>query len=204
MKPTLIYFNGLGRGEIIRFLLSYFEVDFEDIRINSIAELEKYKPDLLFGQVPQYKDCEIGNIVQTNAICRYIAEKYGVRGKDIVERAKIDEIFESTEDIYMAQYIAHRDGNAIEIEKICKILVPKYCAAWETILNKKSNGKYFFGDKATLADLSVFKTMNHLKVFDFKISTESYPKLNAMLADIGSQAQVQKYVHNCRITPLNF
>lgn len=49
----LYYFNGYGRAEQIRMLLSHAKADFEDVRITG-EDLAKYKAEgkFEFGQVP--------------------------------------------------------------------------------------------------------------------------------------------------------
>ena len=44
-KPVLTYFNARGRAEIIRLILAYAEVDYEDKRINN-TDWPALKPSL--------------------------------------------------------------------------------------------------------------------------------------------------------------
>jgi hypothetical protein len=53
MSIKLWYFDGYGRAEAIRMMLTYLEAPFEDIRVN-YEELAKLKAEgiLEFGQLP--------------------------------------------------------------------------------------------------------------------------------------------------------
>ena len=91
-KPTLTYFNTSGRADLLRLILEVAGVayDYEALNVPFYPSTGKdwfdYKQEnadhLLFGQVPRYQDGSV-DLVQSNAIARYLAQKYGLAGKDI-------------------------------------------------------------------------------------------------------------------------
>ena len=81
MQPTwkVHYFNGFGRGEAIRMLLTHAKVNFENVNYGEGANnwMEaKASGKFEFGQVPAIE----GNgkvYVQSGAILRYLGLRYG-------------------------------------------------------------------------------------------------------------------------------
>jgi glutathione S-transferase len=95
-KPELTYFDIRGRAECIRLLLEEVAVAYEDRQITN-AEWQQLKPRTPFGQVPLLR---IGNIelVQTQAILRYLARAHGLSGDSETERTRCDIAVESIRD----------------------------------------------------------------------------------------------------------
>lgn len=100
------YFNFRGRGEAIRFLLSYGGIEFEDIRFEE-DEWPKIKPckflnfikfwkflnfiefsAMPYGKVPVL---EVDGVKysHTLAICNLLGEKLNIAGSNEVEKAQI-------------------------------------------------------------------------------------------------------------------
>lgn len=90
-KPVLTYFNTSGRADLLRLMLEVARVDYdyEALSVPFYPSQGKdwfhYKQEnadaLLFGQVPRYQDSKSGvDLVQSNAIARYLATRHGLRG----------------------------------------------------------------------------------------------------------------------------
>uniref|UniRef100_A0A8C4ZWX3 glutathione transferase n=1 Tax=Gadus morhua TaxID=8049 RepID=A0A8C4ZWX3_GADMO len=90
-KVVLHYFNGRGKMESIRWLLTVAEVEFDEVHLTSRDDYEKLLADgvLMYEQVPMV-EIDGMHLVQTKAILKYIAEKYNLNGEDIKERAMYD------------------------------------------------------------------------------------------------------------------
>lgn len=123
----LVYFNVMGLGEPIRFLLSYGGVEFQDIRINhSSEEWSNMKSSIPFftlfpyefhdlqlyfnvfsatpfGQLPTL---EINGKVysQTLPICRYLAKQFNLLGKTDLDTLQIDAIASALYDFRRRKY----------------------------------------------------------------------------------------------------
>ncbi|XP_040409859.1 glutathione S-transferase-like isoform X3 [Cygnus olor] len=99
-KPRLIYINGRGRMEPVRWLLAAAGVEFEEKFVETREQLEKLVKDgeLLFQQLPMVEIDGV-KMVQTRAILSYIAGKYNLYGKDLKERAWIDMYVEGITDL---------------------------------------------------------------------------------------------------------
>ena len=91
----LIYFNLRGRGEVARLIFTYAGQQFEDYRVKS-KEWPQFKTSTLTGKLPilEIKDenNKLTSLVQSRAICRYLANKFNLAGATDLEKAKADEI----------------------------------------------------------------------------------------------------------------
>ncbi|XP_078036844.1 glutathione S-transferase S4 [Augochlora pura] len=103
-KYKLTYFNVMGLGEPIRFLLSYGGVDFEDVRLeHSSTEWTTTKTTTPFGQLPTL---EINGKVysQTLPVCQYLAKQFRLRGRTDLDDLEIDGIANALHDFRRRKY----------------------------------------------------------------------------------------------------
>lgn len=161
----LYYFNGKGRAEVIRLILSAAGKEFQDIRFE-FDKWPEHKPKTPQGMLP-YIEFDDVTLPQSNAINRYLAEKYGMFGKNLWERTMIDVIYETGLDLRekMVEAMFEKDeGKKAELfDKLGSEIVPKYLGLFDGFLDKKTNGSVFFvGNSVTLADLLVFHLLDGL------------------------------------------
>ena len=97
--PKLGYWDIQGLGQAIRMLLTYLDIEYEDIvydnTIRSTTWMNEIKPNLGldFPNLPYYKDGDL-KLTQSLAIIRYLGKKNGMYGKTAEESAKIDMLME--------------------------------------------------------------------------------------------------------------
>ncbi|KAH7716775.1 Glutathione S-transferase 1 [Aphelenchoides avenae] len=92
----LVYFDVRGRAEPIRMLLHHEGMEFEDVRFPG-DQWPAYKPDAPFGKAP-WLEVDGRKLAETDAICRYLARKFGLAGKGEWEQAWVDAIADSFKD----------------------------------------------------------------------------------------------------------
>ncbi|BES96367.1 glutathione [Nesidiocoris tenuis] len=165
-KYKLTYFNIMGLGEPIRFMLSYMGIDFDDFRISSYPEFaSKYKPNMPFGKMPVL---EIGNdrFYQSIALCRYLGKQTNLGGDNLREDLEIDMIIESISDVRSTvwTYFYNRDEqNKEKIKpKIMEEIVPMYMKKFDEIIEKDgflANKKLSWADVYFVAILGYFSYM---------------------------------------------
>ena len=102
--PKVYYFDGPGRGEVIRLVLTFAGKEFEDIRFSTYKEwTEKYKALSPLGTAPFYQEGEF-TIAGSLGIARYVAEKNGLGGSNPIENAQLesytDAIFDCGSKLY--------------------------------------------------------------------------------------------------------
>nr|CAD7429488.1 unnamed protein product [Timema monikensis] len=139
-KYKMIYFNGLGLGEAIRFLLSYGKQEFEDYRFEE-EQWPTIKPTMPFGRTPVLEiDGKITH--QSVAICRYLAKQFGL--------AEIGSYY----------YDANEASKAKKKVTLLNETVPYYLKKFDETV--KDNGGYFVGGKLTWADLFFVSRLYYL------------------------------------------
>ncbi|KAL0280898.1 UNVERIFIED_CONTAM: hypothetical protein PYX00_002056 [Menopon gallinae] len=108
-KYKLTYFQITGLGECIRFLLSYGNIEFEDVRV-TWEEWNNVKPKMPFGKVPVL-EIDGKELHQSAAICRYLAKKMNLCGKDDWESLQIDIIVDTISDFTLEVGKCYYDPN---------------------------------------------------------------------------------------------
>ena len=160
-KFTLHYFGGNGRAAIARAILSYAKADWtndlikrEDwpkIKTSGLCEYEQV-PVL---EVGEKKYCE------SNAINLYLGEKFDLLGKDAEENYQINNLLMAAEDyskVAMALYLCTDESKKPELKKNAENKLKFLFTRFEKRYVDLGKGKYFLGDKFTLAD--IFLTVN--------------------------------------------
>uniref|UniRef100_A0A803SW57 glutathione transferase n=1 Tax=Anolis carolinensis TaxID=28377 RepID=A0A803SW57_ANOCA len=197
-KPKLHYFNGRGRMETIRWLLSAAGIEFEEQFIQSKADLEKLKKDglLLFQQVPMV-EIDGMKLVQSRAILNYIAEKYNLCGKDIKQRALIDMYSEGAFDLCeMIMMLPWKYPDLKEREKETSAVLEKATGRYFPVFEKvlKDHGQDFLvGNQLSRADIQVLEVI--LATEEMKADVLSkFPLLQAFKARISNIPNIKKFL----------
>jgi len=129
---TFTYFNLRARGVHIHLLLEFSGEKYDNKAV-TFQEWPTIKPTMPFGQIPFYKDEKVA-IPQSHAIARYLASKHGLYGKNEVDRAHIDVIYEAFEDLQREVHKIIADpAYATKKETLIKETFPKHYAALEAI-----------------------------------------------------------------------
>uniref|UniRef100_A0A914QC33 glutathione transferase n=1 Tax=Panagrolaimus davidi TaxID=227884 RepID=A0A914QC33_9BILA len=97
-KVKIFYFDARGLAEPSRLILHFANIEFEDIRINN-EEWPAIKSTTKTGKIP-YLEFDGHLIVESYAMHRFLARKYGLAGKDEFEQAKVDGIADIAKDFY--------------------------------------------------------------------------------------------------------
>ena len=155
-KYTLHYFGGNGRAVIARAILSYVKADwtndlikFEDwpkIKKSGLCEYEQ----LPVLEVDDKKYCE------SHAINLYLAEVFKLMGKDIEENYQIRNVLMAFDD-YMTPIwgalFSKDESKKEELKKAAEAKLNFFFEKFEKRYVDLGKGKYFLGDKFTLADI---------------------------------------------------
>ncbi|XP_068613203.1 glutathione S-transferase 3-like [Brachionichthys hirsutus] len=155
-KVVLYYFNGRGKMESIRWLLTVAEVEFDEIYLTTREQYEKLLSDgaLMFQQVPMV-EIDGMKLIQTKAILNYIAEKYNLHGKDIKERVMINMYSEGLIDLMemmmMLPFIPDPKEKLDNIESKAK---ERYLPVFEKVL---SGLIYLVRGKVSCADVQLLE-----------------------------------------------
>jgi glutathione S-transferase len=163
LKLTYFGFDG-GRGEPIRLALAYGKIPFEDHRFPP-SDWPAMKNQTPLHQVPVMEvDGHI--ITQSNTLLRYAGKLAGLYPKDALEAAHCDEAMETIEDIVIkivpTMFIQDDEEKRRAREALAAGPIPLFLGRLETML-KERGGRYFAGDRLSVADFKVFLWTRHLQ-----------------------------------------
>ncbi len=162
LKLTYFDFHG-GRGEPSRLALAIGGMAFEDDRV-AFADWERRKADTPFGGLPLLEvDGEI--IAQSNGINRYVGKLTDLYPADPWQAALCDEAMDAVEDITI-KVVATFDLPEAEKRAQRQALVDGPLRLYLTRLQERleaHGGRYFAGNRLSVADLKVFLWIAHLK-----------------------------------------
>ena len=193
----LIYFNVMGLGEPIRYLLSYGGVQFEDIRLDfGSSEWTKMKPTTPFGQIPVL-EIDGKPYSQTLPICRYLAKQFNLLGKTDLDTLQIDAIANALHDFRkqtVSYYYREPDPvlKAKKREEVFTNVIPYYLGKLEELV--KNNGGYLHGGQLSYADLFFVAISDALSTAYESDITNDKPHLKALTEKVLAIPSIKAWV----------
>jgi len=184
LKLTYFAFDG-GRGEPIRLALAYGKIPFEDHRFPP-GDWPTVKETTPLHQVPVMEvDGKV--ITQSNTLLRYAGKLAGLYPSDPLEAAYCDEAMDVTEDIVSkvspTMFIQDEAEKRRAREALAAGPIPLYLGRLATML-KERGGRYFAGDRLSVADFKVFLWTRHLQSGQLDhIPTDIVQRLTPALAE---------------------
>ncbi|KAM9847333.1 glutathione S-transferase 3-like [Aulostomus maculatus] len=155
-KVVLHYFNGRGKMESIRWLLTVAQVEFDEVYLTTREQYQRLLSDgaLMFQQVPMV-EIDGMKLVQTKAILNYIAEKYNLHGAQLEDRVRInmysEGIMDLMEMIMMLPFSADPKSRLDNIQdKACQ----RYLPVFEKVL---SGHIHLVGGRMSCADVQLLE-----------------------------------------------
>ena len=157
-KYTLHYFAGNGRAVIPRAILCYAKADWTNHAFGH-DEWAKIKKSGLceFEQVPVL-EVDGKKYSQSHAITLYLGETFNLLGKDKEENYQINSLLLAEDDINMDIWKAIFNPDEAKKAELMKAALEKFkffLGKFEQRYVNLGKGKYFLGDKFTLADIIV-------------------------------------------------
>lgn len=187
------YFDAAGRGELTRLLLTFGGVEFVDERIQH-ADFLALKPTLPLGQLPTITvDGTVYS--QSMAMARYAAKLAGLFPANPEHALRADMVSETLCDLVntLVAIVFVEKDEAVKAEKSKTFIdetVPKVLAA----LEKMVQGKFFLGESVSYADVQLFDfVVNGIKPRFAELSTAAFPKLEAIMENVKSNANIVAY-----------
>ena len=155
-KYTLHYFGGNGRAVIARALLTYVKADWT----NDLIKKEDW-PKIKTSGLCEYEQVPVLEVdgkkyCESHAINLYLAEVFNLMGKDPEENYQIRNILMAFED-YMGPIwgalFCPDEAKKAELKKKAEEKLKFFFGKFEKRYVDLGKGKYFLGDKFTLADI---------------------------------------------------
>ncbi len=218
-KPTLIYFAGRGRAELIRLLLAEAGVDYDEHHVGrgtppangrptDIPEL-KAMGVLPFGAVPVWEEPGGLRLAQSAAIVNHLARRHGLRGADLLEEARCDELLGAVDDVrgeLRKRQVAAPGERADVRRELQERVLPRWFGDLERHLALRLDSTGFAaGASLTVADLALWYLLELVKDNGLGSAVEGCRSLLAFYGRIAARPRLAGYVASPRrpaFTPL--
>nr|XP_054773650.1 glutathione S-transferase 1-like [Lytechinus pictus] len=207
----LTYFDARAKGEPARMLFELTGQKYEDIRYGFEGqEWPQIKGDrkrFPLGQLPVL-DVDGQLVVQSRAIYRFLARRFpgDYYGKNDEERTQMDVFMGMVADIEIAVLPAFETPDAAKREAdLVKArdssLKPSYEFFSQSL--QKAGGKYFIGNRMTLADLIIFNLIDFFldSTVGLKTYFDPYPNLFKYYETIKNDSPLTGYLKTRKYTP---
>nr|QUF59409.1 glutathione S-transferase GSTS8-1 [Brachionus angularis] len=202
----LVYFDLKGRAEVCRILFALSGKEYIDERI-SFDDWPKVKPTTPFLKAPVLEIIDIESqdviqIAQSSSIMRFLANKFGFSGKNEIEKAQTDMLYEQINDMFENLVFIYKKRN--EEEKNADLYlaynttIPTSLGLIQNILDKNiDKSGYLVGDSLTYADVALINFYDWLR--DYKESIlEKLPLLKQHYEFIISLPAIKQHIYKYR------
>lgn len=165
----LTYFNAKGAAEVCRFIFAQAEVKYEDVRLEwGGEEWAKLKPSTPTGKLP-ILEVDGKQLPGSGPIARFLAEKYGLAGRDDFENGVIAGVIDTANDFRVKMMAVIFESNEERKAKLLKVLededIPTFFGIFERMImeNKDaSNAGWIIGPSVTYADFTIYWILEYL------------------------------------------
>ena len=204
----LHYLDVYGRAEIIRIILHYNKVPFEDIRYSFPEWIEK-KSNFKFNQIP-ILEIDGKQLSQSNSIARYLAQLYGQYPTDPAEIYQVESLIDFFGDIHTKLLVwffeQDPEKKTVILEEFLKNTLPGLITPVNNILKQNTTGSGFFiGKSLTLADFAVVNFATRILAHPERlVHTQSIldanPELAAYIKE-KTEGEFKEYLSTRRTAP---
>ncbi|CAL8284868.1 unnamed protein product [Arctogadus glacialis] len=191
-KVVLHYFDGRGKMESIRWLLTVAEVEFDEVHLTRRDQYEKLLADgvLMFEQVPMV-EIDGMHLVQTKAILKYIAEKYNLNGEDIKERAMVDMYSEGLIDL-MEMIMVLPFTPPADMKTKLEGIETKATGRYLPVFEKAVSGSIFLvGGQLSCADVQLMECSLTLEKFPGILA--QFPNIKSFQGRMSEKPAIQRF-----------
>jgi glutathione S-transferase len=210
VEATLYYFCGRGRADQIRWLMAASNISFVQRDVDSRQKFVFLASELPFGKIPMLQ-IDGMEIIETQAILRYLARRAGLAGQSDFEILLVDQLVEAVRDwltpVIAAPFVKQNayktTGNRNDSEVVAKMKehFAKSADRFETIL-KSNGGMYLVGKSITYADILVAHCITwYVEECGGEI-LEPYPTLVDLQNSIISIPNVRRFIRSTLFYPL--
>ncbi|KAF7637865.1 hypothetical protein Mgra_00002568 [Meloidogyne graminicola] len=197
VKYKLYYFDVRGLGEAIRLCFHYAGETFEDIRFTH-AQWPNEKNKFFYGKVPVL-EVDGKQLSQSGAILQFLANKFGLSGKDEWEKAKLVEIFDFYKDVYneLSSYIytklGFREGDVDQLKKTVFLPgIERIFPLFVKLLTQSGSG-FFVSSGLTYIDFVLAEYFDVIRSIEPEVFGK-YKELTAFIDKVYSLPKLKNYL----------
>jgi len=166
---------------------------------------------LAFNSLPSYSDDDVF-LVQSSAIVRYLAKKFGLNGSNLKEESLIDQFAEGVSDLVMiprtafnVMYPVQQEVTSETLENSMEKILLEKIPHFLTFFERALEGKIFLvGDKISYADISLFYALDIFLELWGEYFTKQLSKLQNLKhfhQRIKSREGIQNHLNNPKRFP---
>lgn len=191
----LTYLAGHGRAEQCRWMLAAAGIEWEQVALTSRVEfLQLQQEKLLFGQLPLLEIDGL-ELVQSNALFRYVAQREGLWGKDLAEAATVDMLAEGVRDarevVLGFPFAVDQDASATKVPA----RVARQMAVFEAWGLSQAGGRLgFLASGLCAADVLVAELVEELLNICPQAIAAEYPTLVALHGQVVARPSIAAYL----------
>merc|ERR1712050_203080 len=151
------------------------------------------KPTTPYGQTPLLSwDGEI--IAQSMTITRFLAAQFGLKGKNNLESAQIDEVVDTIEDVIGVAIKTHFETDQVKkAETIAKLnesaILPMLANIEKRLVSR--GGQFLVGNALSLADIHLFFFCSEYASPQLLATT---PEIANLVKKIGALPNIQRWI----------
>jgi len=196
----LSYYDGCGRAEGIRWILSLGGVDFEDVRVPHAFPAPPLPADIKekcrWGQVPLV-EFDGKTLVQSMAIARFYARQFNLVPEDPYQAALCDEYVDAMGDlnavIWPAVFIQEPKEKEEKLKEAIQKVKTRFLDVFESII-KANGGKHLVGDKLTWADIVLAQTLDQFQLLLQMNLAEGHENVNKLKEGVMNTPKIKEWV----------
>lgn len=211
-NPTLLYFPGRGRAELIRLILAEAGVEYDEHHVGHGTPPSGGRPTdvgalkaagvLPFGAVPVWEEPDGFRLAQSTAIASHLARRHGLLGKGTLEAARCDELLGCVDDVrgeLRKIPLAAPERRADVRTELQASVLPRWLADLERHLAPRLQATgYAVGGALTVADLALWYLLEMLRDNGFGAALEGCPALEAFFGRIAARPRIAAYLASPR------
>ncbi|XP_070495034.1 glutathione S-transferase-like [Chironomus tepperi] len=200
MSHKLYYFNIRGLAEPIRYILKYSGTEFEDVRIER-EDWPNWKEKMPMKQVPVL-EIDGKKYFQSVSICRYLAAKFGLSGKDGEENLEIDSAVDTFVDMRIKvtqAFMLPDDQKEAAMKKASEETIPIFLTKLNSLAEE--NDGFLACKRLTWADIYV-AALSPLISYICKGQDifETYPALKKVVDAVEANENIKKWIAERPVT----
>jgi glutathione S-transferase len=210
-RPTLIYFAGRGRAEVLRLALAEAGVEYDEHHVGRGTPPANGRPTdlaalkaegvLPFGAVPVWEEPGL-RLAQSAAILNHLARRHGLRGASALEEARCDELLGAVDDVRgeLRKLAAAPAGERADVRRALEERVlPRWLGDLERLLAPRLGATGFaVGASLTVADLALWFLLETVQDNGLGAALAQCPALVAFAARVAARPRIAAYLRSPR------
>ena len=197
-KLELIYFTGRALAESPQMMMRYAGVEYRyEMAWDYYGKpWSETKLEVAFGQLPVLVVNDTAQIWQSGAIVRYLAKLTGTMLEDPLLAARVDAVFEQTQELFapLNPTVNIKIGDEhLKFKEMFLNSFPGILKNFARQLELSDEGPYFFGSKPYYCDFSAYNHFSLATILQQDI-LNAYPSVLNFMAAVENLSGLKEYL----------